>query len=62
MILECPYKPNLIAIIAGVVGGIVLIGVVALLIWRLIATLHDRKEYAKFEKERLNASWSDVSY
>ena len=60
-ITECPFKPNLIAIILGVIGGIVVLGVIALLIWKLVTTLHDRREFAKFEKERQQAQWNTVS-
>ena len=37
------------------------IGIVILLIWKLITTLHDRREFAKFEKERSQAQWKSVS-
>ncbi|XP_032831479.1 integrin beta-1-B-like isoform X1 [Petromyzon marinus] len=54
---ECPTEPNILAIIAGVVAGIVLIGLALLLIWKLLMTIHDRREFAKFEKEKANAKW-----
>uniref|UniRef100_A0A8C4QNL6 Integrin beta n=1 Tax=Eptatretus burgeri TaxID=7764 RepID=A0A8C4QNL6_EPTBU len=54
---ECPEEPNILAIIAGVVAGIVFIGLALLLIWKLLMILHDRREFAKFEKDRLNAKW-----
>uniref|UniRef100_S4RGG6 Integrin beta n=1 Tax=Petromyzon marinus TaxID=7757 RepID=S4RGG6_PETMA len=55
--VECPEEPNIIAIIAGVVAGIVLIGLALLLIWKLLMIIHDRREFAKFEKDRMNAKW-----
>ncbi|XP_067927846.1 integrin beta pat-3-like [Watersipora subatra] len=55
---ECPTEPKILEIILGVIGGIVFLGLVALLIWRLIATLHDRRDFAKFEKETKTAQWN----
>uniref|UniRef100_A0A8P4G366 Integrin beta n=1 Tax=Dicentrarchus labrax TaxID=13489 RepID=A0A8P4G366_DICLA len=55
--LECPAGPDIIPIVAGVVAGIVLIGLALLLIWKLLMIIHDRREFAKFEKEKMNAKW-----
>ncbi|XP_057188992.1 integrin beta-1-like [Triplophysa rosa] len=55
--LECPSGPDIIPIVAGVVAGIVLIGLALLLIWKLLMVLHDRREFDKFEKEKMNAKW-----
>jgi len=51
---------NVLAIILGVIGGIILIGLILLLIWKLLVTIHDRREFARFEKERANARWDMV--
>ena len=59
--LECPAGPDIIPIVAGVVAGIVLIGLALLLIWKLLMIIHDRREFAKFEKEKMNAKWDTVS-
>ncbi|XP_035688245.1 integrin beta-1-like [Branchiostoma floridae] len=53
----CPEEVNILAIILGVIGGILGIGLALLLIWKLLMTIHDRREFAKFEKERMNAKW-----
>uniref|UniRef100_A0A668AVT4 Integrin beta n=1 Tax=Myripristis murdjan TaxID=586833 RepID=A0A668AVT4_9TELE len=53
--LDCPAGPDIIPIVAGVVAGIVLIGLALLLIWKLLMIIHDRREFAKFEKEKMNA-------
>ncbi|KTF73932.1 hypothetical protein cypCar_00049792, partial [Cyprinus carpio] len=58
--LECPAGPDIIPIVAGVVTGIVLIGLALLLIWKLLMIIHDRREFAKFEKEKMNAKWDTV--
>lgn len=60
-IAECPAGPNIIPIVIGVVAGIVLIGLALLLIWKLLMIIHDRREFAKFEKEKMNAKWDTVS-
>ncbi|XP_066508322.1 integrin beta-1-like [Hoplias malabaricus] len=54
---ECYTGPELIPVVAGVIGGIVLIGLALLLIWKLLMIIHDRREFAKFEKEKMNAKW-----
>uniref|UniRef100_A0A668AR84 Integrin beta n=1 Tax=Myripristis murdjan TaxID=586833 RepID=A0A668AR84_9TELE len=59
--LDCPAGPDIIPIVAGVVAGIVLIGLALLLIWKLLMIIHDRREFAKFEKEKMNAKWDTVS-
>lgn len=53
----CPESVNVLAIVGGVVGGIVFVGLALLFIWKLLTFLHDRHEFAKFEKERQNAKW-----
>uniref|UniRef100_A0A8C6STN2 Integrin beta n=1 Tax=Neogobius melanostomus TaxID=47308 RepID=A0A8C6STN2_9GOBI len=58
---ECPPGPDIIPIVLGVVAGIVLIGLALLLIWKLLMIIHDRREFAKFEKEKMNAKWDTVS-
>lgn len=54
---DCPPPLPILAIVLGVIAGIVLIGLVLLLIWKLLTVIHDRREYAKFENERLMARW-----
>ncbi|CAF97757.1 unnamed protein product, partial [Tetraodon nigroviridis] len=53
----CTEGPDIVPIVAGVVAGIVLIGLALLLIWKLLMIIHDRREFAKFEKEKMNAKW-----
>ncbi|XP_078085091.1 integrin beta-2-like isoform X2 [Mustelus asterias] len=57
---ECPQPPNIIAIVAGGVGGVLLIGLAILLIWKLVTELYDRREYKKFEKEKARSKWNDA--
>lgn len=57
---DCPKPVNILAIVVGVIVGIVLIGLALLLIWRLLTSIHDRREFAKFEKDKLMAKWDIV--
>ncbi len=57
---DCPEPVDVLAIVIGVIVGIVLIGLALLLIWKLLTTIHDRREFAKFEKERMMAKWDTV--
>lgn len=54
---ECPPKVFLLGIVLGVIAAIVLIGLAMLLLWKLLTTIHDRREFARFEKERMMAKW-----
>ncbi|XP_021913854.1 integrin beta-PS isoform X1 [Zootermopsis nevadensis] len=54
---ECPPEIYVLGIVLGVIGAIVLIGLALLLLWKLLTTIHDRREFAKFEKERMMAKW-----
>ncbi|XP_023167612.1 integrin beta-PS isoform X1 [Drosophila hydei] len=54
---ECPPKVFMLGIVLGVICAIVLVGLAILLLWKLLTTIHDRREFARFEKERMNAKW-----
>uniref|UniRef100_S4RJS7 Integrin beta n=1 Tax=Petromyzon marinus TaxID=7757 RepID=S4RJS7_PETMA len=56
---ECRVPPNVAAIVGGSVGGILIIGIVLLLLWKSYITWKDKKDFARFEKERHNAKWND---
>lgn len=58
---ECPPKVFMLGIVLGVIAAIVLIGLAILLLWKLLTTIHDRREFARFEKERMMAKWDTVS-
>lgn len=57
---ECPEGPDILVVLLAVAGAILLLGLVGLLIWKLLITIHDRREYAKFEEERSKAKWDTV--
>lgn len=47
-------------VLLSVTGAILLIGLAALLIWKLLITIHDRREFAHFEEEKARAKWDTV--
>ncbi|KAM6904577.1 integrin beta-3-like [Xenentodon cancila] len=58
---ECPEGPDILVVLSAVVGAILLLGLVGLLIWKLLITIHDRREFAKFEEERAKAKWDTAN-
>lgn len=59
--LECPTEIFILGIVMGVIASIVLIGLALLFLWKILTTIHDRREFAKFEKEKMNSKWDTVS-
>ena len=51
---------GIMGIILGVIGAIVAIGLMLILMWKGFTTIHDRREYARFEKEQRLAKWDAV--
>lgn len=58
---DCPKGPDILVVLLSVAGAILFLGLAALLIWKLLVTIHDRREFAKFEEERALAKWDTVS-
>ncbi|KAF7657756.1 hypothetical protein LDENG_00022280 [Lucifuga dentata] len=58
---DCPKGPDILVVLLAVAGAILLLGLVALLIWKLLVTIHDRREYARFEEERAKAKWDTAN-
>nr|CAI5868361.1 unnamed protein product [Callosobruchus analis] len=54
---ECREKIFLPFIVIGVIAAVVLLGLAILLLWKLLTTIHDRREFARFEKEKMMAKW-----
>jgi len=54
---ECPVVVDIMSIVLGVIGAIVAIGLALILMWKVFTTIHDRREFAKFENERKLAKW-----
>ena len=47
-------------IVLAVIGAIVAVGLVLILMWKVFTSIHDRREFARFEKERMMAKWDAV--
>ncbi|KAJ6634354.1 hypothetical protein lerEdw1_014066 [Lerista edwardsae] len=58
---ECGTAPNVMMILLAVVGSIVLLGIILLGIWKLLVTIHDRREFARFQSERSRARYEVAS-
>lgn len=58
-IRDCPKGPNVGAIVGGTLAGVVLIGVLLLVIWKVLTHLTDLREYKRFEKEKLKSQWNN---
>lgn len=54
---ECPPQARIPGVVFSVILSIVLIGLAFLLMWKFITSMRDRREFAKFEKERMMAKW-----
>lgn len=57
---DCPKGPDILVLLLSVAGAVLFLGLAALLIWKLLVTIHDRREFAKFEEERARAKWDTV--
>ena len=57
---ECPVVVDIMGIVLGVIGAIVAIGLFLILLWKVFTTIHDRREFARFEKERMLAKYTSV--
>ena len=42
------------------IAAIVVVGMAVLMLWKLLTTIHDRREYAKWDSERKMAKWDTV--
>ncbi|XP_033208227.1 integrin beta-PS-like isoform X2 [Belonocnema kinseyi] len=53
----CPEPVNAMGVATGVIVSTVILGLLVLLIWKVFTEIHDKREFAKFEKERAEAKW-----
>lgn len=49
--------PDILVIILAIIGAILLLGILALLLWKLITSIHDRRDYEKFVKSKSKGVW-----
>ncbi|XP_077946699.1 integrin beta-5 [Gasterosteus aculeatus] len=53
--------PDASTVLLAVVGSILLVGVVLLAAWKLVITVHDRREFARFQSARSRARYEMAS-
>uniref|UniRef100_A0A8D3AL42 Integrin beta n=1 Tax=Scophthalmus maximus TaxID=52904 RepID=A0A8D3AL42_SCOMX len=58
---ECGGGPDAMTVLLAVVGSILLVGMVLLAVWKLVITVHDRREFARFQSARSRARYEMVS-
>uniref|UniRef100_A0A3P9JXN3 Integrin beta n=1 Tax=Oryzias latipes TaxID=8090 RepID=A0A3P9JXN3_ORYLA len=58
---ECGGGPDALMVLLAVVGSILLVGVVLLAVWKLVITVHDRREFARFQSARWRARYEVAS-
>lgn len=58
---DCPAPPSIAAIISGSIASVALIGILLLMLIKLVIYTKDLKEFKKFEIEKKNSKWTDVS-
>ncbi|TKS67841.1 Integrin beta-5 [Collichthys lucidus] len=58
---ECGGGTDALTVLLAVVGSILLVGVVLLAVWKLVITVHDRREFARFQSARSRARYEMAS-
>ncbi|XP_028992446.1 integrin beta-5 [Betta splendens] len=58
---ECGGGPDALTVLLAVVGSILLVGVVLLAAWKLVITIHDRREFSRFQSARSRARYEMAS-
>ncbi|XP_028847637.1 integrin beta-5 [Denticeps clupeoides] len=58
---DCGSAPDALTVLLAVVGSILLVGIVLLAIWKLVITIHDRREFARFQSARSRARYEMAS-
>ncbi|RWS23240.1 Integrin beta-PS-like protein [Leptotrombidium deliense] len=54
---ECPEKISIEKTGIKIISGILVVGILTLILWKIITYCHDKREFEKFEKEIKNANW-----
>jgi len=55
---DCVSAPNITVIVIGLIVGIVGIGLLLLVIWKIYISMLDKREFKKFMEERSKAKWN----
>lgn len=57
---DCPPPTNVLLIVLPIVIGIVVLGVIALIAWKIYQTIRDKREWVNFENEMKKSKWTKV--
>ncbi|KAI5621151.1 integrin beta-5 [Silurus asotus] len=57
----CAAPPDAMTVLLAVGGSILLVGIVLLAVWKLVITIHDRREFARFQSARSRARYEMAS-
>ncbi|XP_053482931.1 integrin beta-5 [Ictalurus furcatus] len=57
----CAAPTDAMTVLLAVVGSILLVGIVLLAMWKLVITVHDRREFARFQSARSRARYEMAS-
>ncbi|CAK8694970.1 integrin beta pat-3-like isoform X2 [Clavelina lepadiformis] len=55
---DCPQPINPLLIVLPIVAGIVLLGLLALIAWKIFQTMRDKREWLSFENEMKQSKWT----
>ncbi|XP_056144994.1 integrin beta-5 [Lampris incognitus] len=58
---ECGGGPDALTVLLAVVGSILLVGIILMAAWKLVITVHDRREFARFQSARCRARYEMAS-
>ncbi|KAK8383550.1 hypothetical protein O3P69_015779 [Scylla paramamosain] len=56
---ECPVEINPWAVVGGILGAVVLVGLLLLIAWKVVTHFKDKREYENFMKNKSMAIWSE---
>ena len=59
-IVGCTKPPNALLIAMPILAGIIGVGLILLIIWRILTSFYDKIEYARFEHETKHPKWNRV--
>lgn len=58
----CPQPVPILAISFGILGGLLLLGLLLLLLYKLSTHFYDKKQYARFLEDQKKAKWNRVRF
>uniref|UniRef100_A0A8C4N9P7 Integrin beta n=1 Tax=Eptatretus burgeri TaxID=7764 RepID=A0A8C4N9P7_EPTBU len=58
---ECGQANDPAAMVVGIVVGVLLMGLISLLVWKVVVTIQDRIAFVRFQNNRLHAKWGGAN-